>query len=164
MSDGTSEVIVERGVEIPTPRAGEVWTVGAVILNERNEAFAQLRSAERRLFPCTWDIVGGHVEPGETLLAALAREVHEETGWRLRRLCRLLRVATWEGDDGRGPRHEADYVVEVSGDLAHPMLEWSKNTAYGWFGPGDLARLMENRPTELDTYVRDVVADALRIA
>lgn len=31
-----------------------------------------------------WDLPGGHVEPGETPIAATLREVDEETGWPLR--------------------------------------------------------------------------------
>ncbi|MGP3966478.1 NUDIX hydrolase [Streptomyces sp. 6N223] len=136
---------VGQDVEIPVPKEGEVWTVGAVILNQHGEAFAQKRSPDRRLFPNTWDIVGGHVEPGETLLEALAREVREETGWNLRRVRRLLGIATWVGDDDGRVRHEADYLVEVDGDLDDPALEWSKHSAYDWFGPADLDRLKENR-------------------
>ncbi|MFF3488667.1 NUDIX hydrolase [Streptomyces sp. NPDC002701] len=150
-------VVVDPGVEVPVPGDGEVWTVGAVILNGRGEAFAQRRGPDRRLYPDTWDIVGGHVEPGETLLGALAREVREETGWRLRRVRRLLAVSTWTGDDGGGLRHEADFLVEVDGDLDHPILEWTKNSAYAWFGPAGLNRLKENRaPGEY--LVHDLIA------
>lgn len=144
MPADNQSVTVDRGVETPVPAEGELWTVGAVILNQYGEAFAQKRSPDRRLFPNTWDIVGGHVEPGETLLEALAREVEEETGWRLRRMRQLLSITTWTGDDGGGLRHEADYLVEVDGDLDHPALEWSKHSAYDWFGPVDLHRLKEN--------------------
>ncbi|PWK64732.1 hypothetical protein BCL76_11454 [Streptomyces sp. CG 926] len=69
---------VDPDVELPVPAAGELWTVGAVILNGDGEAFAQKRSPDRHLFPDSWDIVGGHVEAGETLLEALAREIEEE--------------------------------------------------------------------------------------
>ncbi|WP_405445230.1 NUDIX hydrolase [Streptomyces erythrochromogenes] len=151
---------VDADVEVPVPGAGEVWTVGAVILDRNGAAFAQKRSADRRLFPGTWDIVGGHVEAGETLLEALAREVEEETGWHLRRVRRFLGSATWTGDDGGGLRHEADYLVEVEGDLDDPALEWTKHSAYGWFGRDDLVRLKENvRPGEF--LIHDLVARAI---
>lgn len=151
---------VGHGVEVPVPAPGEVWTVGAVILNQNGEAFAQKRSSDRRLFPDTWDIVGGHVEAGEFLLDALAREVQEETGWRLRRVCRFLGTSTWTGDDGAGLRHEVDYLVEVDGDLGHPALEWSKHSAYDWFGAHNLTRLKENRaPGEF--LIHDLIARAV---
>ncbi|KOU90987.1 NUDIX hydrolase [Streptomyces sp. XY533] len=152
--------IVDDETEVPVPAAGEVWTVGAVVLNRDGAAFAQKRSPDRRLFPDTWDIVGSHVEAGETVLEALAREIEEETGWRLSRVRRFLGTTTWTGDDGGGLRHEADYLVEVDGDLDAPALEWSKHSAYGWFGRDDLERLKENRgPGEF--LIHDLVARAL---
>ncbi|MGV9272864.1 NUDIX hydrolase [Streptomyces griseosporeus] len=92
MADDRYGLVVDAGVEVPVPGDGETWTVGAVVLDGRGRAFAQRRGAGRRLFPDCWDIVGGHVEAGESLLEALAREVREETGWRLRRVRRLLGV------------------------------------------------------------------------
>ncbi|MFF3643206.1 NUDIX hydrolase [Streptomyces sp. NPDC002564] len=138
-----SEIHVDPGVHVPVPAPGETWAVGAVILDAQGRAFAQKRGPDRRLFPGRWDIVGGHVEPGEALLDALAREIEEETGWLLRRVRRFLGLVTWAGDDGCGVRHEADYLVEVAGDLAEPSLEWAKHSAYGWFGPDDLDALTE---------------------
>ncbi|UED83635.1 NUDIX hydrolase [Streptomyces profundus] len=153
-------VTIDAGVRFPTPAAGEVWVAGAAILDGRGRVFAQRRSPERRLFPDTWDLVGGHVEPGETLLAALVREVAEETGWRVRRVTRFLGVETWVGDDGLGPRHEADFVVEVTGDLSRPRLEWSKHPTYDWFGPDRLHLLKENKRSA-DQLVYRVAARAL---
>jgi 8-oxo-dGTP pyrophosphatase MutT (NUDIX family) len=153
-------VTVDDGVGTPVPAEGEVWTVGAVVLNEDGRAFAQRRAPGRRLFPDCWDVVGGHVEPGETLLEALVREVEEETGWRVRRVRRLLAVTEWTGDDGKGTRREADYLVEVDGDLDRPELEWSKHTAYDWFGPEDLPRLKENLSPG-QHLVHDLIAAAV---
>ncbi|MEU9123984.1 NUDIX domain-containing protein [Streptomyces sp. NPDC048506] len=75
MTDDQSAVTVDSGVEIPLPADGEVWAVGAVVLNADGKAFVQKRGPERRLFPDCWDIVGGHVEPGESLLDTLAGAV-----------------------------------------------------------------------------------------
>ncbi|MFC9585707.1 hypothetical protein ACFVJ8_23170 [Streptomyces yangpuensis] len=73
---------------------------------------------------------------------------------------RFLGTTTWTGDDGGGLRHEADYLVEVEGDLDAPALEWAKHRAYGWFGRDDLARLQENRrPGEF--LVHDLIARAI---
>ncbi|MGV9311133.1 NUDIX hydrolase [Streptomyces sp. NPDC003691] len=152
---------VDPGVELPVPADGEVWVVGAVVLDGGGRAFAQLRGPRRRLFPGCWDIVGGHVEDSESLVEALGREIEEETGWRLRRVRRLLGTFVWDGDDGSGTRREADFLVEVDGDLDHPELEWSKHTAYDWFGPGDLDRLQEGRAPG-DYFAYEVISRALQ--
>lgn len=151
-----SDVMVDRGVEVPVVGVGEEWVVSAVIRDSGGRGFVQRRSADRRLFPGCWDLVGGHVEPGEDLLATLGREVAEETGWRLTRLRRLVGIFTWSTGDGR-IRHEADFVVEVDGDLADPQLEWAKHPEYAWVGPDDLELLLENRQPG-DTFIHDVVA------
>lgn len=134
--------------------------VGALIRDDRNRVFVHRRSADRRLLPGTWDIVGGHVEPGESSDEALAREIEEETGWRLRRIEATVADWTWE-TDGK-VRHELDYLVEVNGDLSPPKLEPGKHDAFAWVGPGDLDLLMEGR-TDGDRRLRDIVAKATRI-
>lgn len=39
-----------------------------------------LRAPHRRSRPSCWDTIGGHVEPGEAVTAALVRELQEELG------------------------------------------------------------------------------------
>ena len=93
-------------------------------------------SPTRRVFPGVWDIVGGHVEAGETAEGALGREIEEETGWRLRRI--VARIVDWGWEHDGVLRHEADYIVEVDGDLSAPQLENGKHDAHAWVGPNDL--------------------------
>ena len=135
--------------------------VGAVIVRD-TRVFVHRRDYDRSLFPGCWDIPGGHVDPDETPLDALGREVEEETGWRLRRVIAELGEFSWIGSDGM-PRRELDYLVEVDGDLDAPRREDPKHIEFAWVSIDELDRLMENRAPE-QTIVRDVVARGLRAA
>jgi len=156
-----SEMVVDPDVLMPVIRDGEGWVVGAVVLDDAGRAFVQRRSPQRRLFPGCWDVVGGRVEPGETILAALQREMREETGWELHRVHACLGKCVWKAEDGR-TRQEVDYLIEVVGDLTRPKLESAKHDAFAWITVADLPRLMENRTPD-DTFIRDIVARALRV-
>ncbi|WUJ73984.1 GNAT family N-acetyltransferase [Kribbella soli] len=133
--------------------------VGALIRDERHRVYLQRRTAERRLLPGIWDIVGGHLEAGETPEEALAREVEEETGWKVRDI--VWTVADWEWEWEGRVRREVDYLITVEGDLTKPRLEAGKHDASAWAGPDDLDLLMVNR-TDGDRRLRDLVAHALR--
>ncbi|WP_112244833.1 GNAT family N-acetyltransferase [Kribbella monticola] len=133
--------------------------VGALVRDERHRVYVQRRTAQRRLLPGIWDIVGGHLEAGESPEQALAREVEEETGWRVRSIDAT--VADWEWEYEGRVRREVDYLVTVDGDLSRPLLEDGKHDASAWVGPDDLDLLMVNR-TDGDRRLRDIVAHAVR--
>lgn len=133
--------------------------MGALIRDGRHRVFAHRRTQDRRLFPGEWDIVGGHVEAGESPEEALAREIEEETGWRLRRVEAV--IADWEWEHEGVVRRELDYLVDVDGDLGAPRLEQGKHDAYSWIGPGDVELMMEGR-SDGDRRLRDIVARAVR--
>jgi len=73
------------------------------------------RSPNRGAYPGVWDLPGGHIETGETELAALTREMHEELGVQIAtgsaiHLCRLdagrggesVRLSAWLVGQWRG--------------------------------------------------------------
>ena len=122
---------------------------GALILDAAGRIFVQLRSPDRRLFPGTWDIVGGHLEPGETTLDALRREIQEETGWQLAAILAELEPVTYTGEDGL-TRYEEDFLVRVDGDLARPRLEVGKHTEYRWICQSDVPALFTPGTTAND--------------
>ncbi|MER5768151.1 NUDIX hydrolase [Streptomyces sp. NPDC001985] len=129
--------------------------VGALIRDPHDRIFVQRRSAGRRLFPGCWDVVGGAVEEGESLLDALHREIAEETGWRLRRVLARVAREEWTAD---GVRHiESDYVVEVDGDLSSPALERDKHTEFAWIAAEGISLLDENTQRSGSTFIKDVV-------
>jgi 8-oxo-dGTP diphosphatase len=87
--------------------------VGALVRHGR--VLLVHRSPDRDAYPGVWDLPGGHVEPGESELEALARELHEELGVRVTTgsaspLCRLaagrgeesVRLGAWLVSDWRG--------------------------------------------------------------
>lgn len=55
-----------------------------------------------------WGLVGGFVERDETIAQAVAREVHEETGWQIKELT-LLRIK----DDPNRPKEDRQNVAFV---------------------------------------------------
>ncbi len=140
--------------------------VAAVILDTAGKAFVPRRSSSAELLPGIWDLVGGHVEAGEPLLDALAREINEETGWRLRGDPWLLYVADWETHDGTANyrRHrEFDFLVEIDGDFDAPRLAAGEHVDYRWVGVEDLD-LLDNNAGADDGLVRHIVEAALRCA
>lgn len=144
------------------PDLSRPWCVGALIIDPGGRIFAQRRSATRRLFPDTWDIVGGHVETGEGLLETLAREIAEETGWQLADVLARVCETTWTGNDGI-TRRETDYLVTVTGELSAPRLEAGKHSDGRWITPADLGLFEENREPG-DDLLRRIVAEGFAVA
>jgi 8-oxo-dGTP pyrophosphatase MutT (NUDIX family) len=135
--------------------------VGAVIHDGRGRIFIQRRSADRSLFPGAWDLVGGHLERGETILECLAREMREETGWRVRRVVADLGTLTWIGNDGL-ERHEVDYLVEVSGNLDRPQIEADRHLDPRWVDKDEALALLDGSHPS-DELVRPVVERAFAV-
>ena len=130
---------------------------GAIIVDDDVRIFVQRRAPQRTLFPDTWDIVGGHLEPGETVEEALYREVHEETGWTVSVVLGLVGEYTYRGNDGLD-RVETDFLVRVDGDLRRPRLEVGKHTEFRWLAEDELDLLDENRHAD-DGLIRRIAAD-----
>jgi len=129
--------------------------VGALIVDDDGRIFVQRRSPDRRLFPNSWDIVGGHVQPDETLETALAREIKEETGWTLFQILAPVGEFAYTGNDGLD-RVETDYLVRVEGDLSRPRLEAGKHSDPRWLTEDETA-LLDDPPDVNDGLIRTIV-------
>jgi 8-oxo-dGTP pyrophosphatase MutT (NUDIX family) len=124
-------------------QAGRRCVAGAVIADTAGRVLVMRRAPTCDFLPGCWDIVGGHVEAGEGLLDALAREVEEETGWTGAVPRSLLAVDEWRGSGG-GLRREFDFLVAVDGDLDRPRLAPAEHVEHRWIGSDDLDLLDEN--------------------
>ncbi len=110
----------------------------------QDTVYVQKRSTTRILFPNCWDILGGHVDAGEGLAEALAREIKEESGWTLTKIVKHLKTVEWKNNDGVAMR-EFVFLITVAGDLDNPTLEKDKFSEFRWLSKADLAILKENR-------------------
>lgn len=54
--------------------------IALAALIRQNLVLLAHRHPTRRWYPDCWDLVGGHIEPGETPEQAIGRECHEEIG------------------------------------------------------------------------------------
>jgi 8-oxo-dGTP pyrophosphatase MutT (NUDIX family) len=93
-----------------------------ILLLKRNTEHVNERS------PWTWDLPGGHIDPGETALSAAKREVAEETNIDLKFLLRM-------GKDSNIGKLTYFYV---SDDWSGPIELSDEHEQYKWVSPNDL--------------------------
>lgn len=101
-----------------TRGCGMLATVGLVI--RRREAILILKRRADDFLPNLWEVPGGHVDPGESVEEAAARELWEETGWRLLRLGPLLNTFTYDGEGARTRQWNFAVTAAMTTPLVHP--------------------------------------------
>lgn len=109
--------------------------VGALLVNTTGQVLLGLRSSKKTSWPDRWDAIGGHVNPGETLEAALIRELREEIG--------VSPVATQqlEAVELRAPDSNEVYVYTVFAVTAWEGAPWiacDEHSELRWFGLPEL--------------------------
>lgn len=129
--------------------------VGVKILlqNEEGKYLLLRRSLEK--YPETsdnrWSIVGGRINPGETLIDNLRREVREETGLELAGEPQLIAAQDILNIEGYPDRHvvRLTYVGKASGDI---VLDTEENDIYQWYSKDELLQLKG-----LDFYLQKIL-------
>lgn len=99
--------------------------VAAILDGQR--CFLQRRDLRAKRLPGLWEFPGGKVEPGESDVEALVRELREELDWQPKRLTRIHAV---EGPEGPLALYVAEGPRPVTSHLA-----------WGWFDPSACLRL-----------------------
>lgn len=84
------------------------------------------RAAHKRHYPGHWDLIGGHVETGEPVHAALIREAYEEIG--------VTPVAFRHLGVFKDSQHEATYHIYAVTDWSDgpPQLLGDEHTDLAW--------------------------------
>ena len=111
------------------------------------------RRPDKRAYPDVWDLPGGVVEPGESELDALTRELREELGVQVATgsASHLCRVAA--GPEGDRALLSAWLVRDWQG--APSNLAPEEHDDLGWFGLDEL-------PPPAHPSVRTALVDAMR--
>ena len=99
-----------------------------------------------------WDIVGGRIEPGTTLLENLKREVKEETGLEIISEPRLL-VAQ---DIMTSDKEHVVRLTYVADTVGEPVLDIDENVDYRWLTKDEI----RVKP-DLDIYAKEVLKSGL---
>lgn len=119
------EVVVHQGSVVVIPRLGD----GRIVL------VRQYRYAARQSL---WELVAGGLEGRETVLAAARRELVEETGYRARRMRRLLSFYP-----SPGVLTERMHLVEARDlTLAQATPEEDERIEVGRFRESELRRML----------------------
>jgi len=125
--------------------------VGALVRDDR--VLLAHRRPDKRAYPNVWDLPGGVMEPGETELDALTRELDEELGVQIvtGSASHLCRVAA--GPSGEPALLSAWLVRDWHGTPANAAPE--EHDDIGWF-------TVEEFPPPGHPLLRAALADAMR--
>ncbi len=99
----------------------------------RDSRLLLLRRKSDDFQPNLWEIAGGHVEVGESIPQAVARELQEETGWTLREITGLIDAFDYEGEAGDVTR---SWNFRVTATMTSALVH-VEHQAHAWVGAED---------------------------
>jgi 8-oxo-dGTP pyrophosphatase MutT (NUDIX family) len=133
-------------------------TVGAILTRD-GRLLLGLRSPHLRSYPGVWDILGGHIELGETPEDTLRRELGEELGVRPTEFshltdlvipgygnCHVFRVTAWDGGEPSPTDHEHSEVRWFTPQEAASRPDLAADEYRALF------RSLPGLPTDLDQF------------
>ena len=103
-----------------------------------------------------WGLIGGRIEPGETFIEGLAREVMEETGLRIQ-IDRPLYVGEWRPVIRNTP-HQIIAVFMLCKNLDDKIYLSNEHDSYRWIDP---KKRTDYKMMEPDCFVLDEIAEGV---
>jgi 8-oxo-dGTP diphosphatase len=129
---------------------GDVADVVCALLVSDGEILLGLRASHRRSYANHWDLIGGHVKVGETLIDALKRELMEEVGISEAQP-RAFDSLGYDNASGGLSRLHIFFVDRWKGT---PTLANDEHTELRWFHPQEAALLTLALPAYKALFAR----------
>jgi 8-oxo-dGTP pyrophosphatase MutT (NUDIX family) len=128
----------EKSDSYPLGEEDDVRAVAkALIFNEDGEILILKRASHMKWNPDLWDLPGGHLKEDEEIIAALKREVKEETGLTIKNIVEINNVTIFKS--------------EVSGKDKKIKLD-DENKDHKWVKPEDIP---DDFVSFLKSHIRD---------
>ena len=132
-----------------------ILQVGVKVLLKNSEGkILVLRRAEKKYGKTdgSWDIVGGRIDAGTTLMENLAREIMEETGLMMTTTPKLIGAQ----DIIRGEERHVVRLTYTGYTEGEPTLDLEESTEYKWFSFEELSK-----ESDLDAYVKTLIENGI---
>lgn len=130
----SKEVINERELITEATEAGIKRLVVGAVLAKKDKVLV-LRRRPEEFMGGMFELPSGKVEPGETLIGALKREVKEETGLEIKTVQAYLGSFDYQSGSGK-PTRQFNYSAKIfPGKLKLSPME---HDAYRWIGPREI--------------------------
>lgn len=121
-------------------------TAAGLLVNPAGHFLLGLRSAHKRVAPQQWDMIGGHLEPGEDARQALDRELREELAIEVVDAHLLGHIDQFELAAGWAMVH---HVFAVTAWRGLPVNNCDEHDEIRWFGLDEIARLPNRTPFDI---------------
>lgn len=127
-----------------------ILQVGVKALLEKDGKYLMLhRSTDKyKNIQGTWDIVGGRINPGSSLVENLQREIKEETNLKLVGEPQLIAAQ----DIFRKAGHHIVRLTYIAKTVGEIKLDEEENDQYQWLSLEDLEKL-----EDVDVYFKELV-------
>jgi 8-oxo-dGTP pyrophosphatase MutT (NUDIX family) len=114
------------------------------------------RAPHKAWYPNHWDLVGGHVELGESVEAALVREAQEEVGLTPVRFRWIAELSEPQESGNPHARYHIYAVTEWDG--GEPMLLGDEHTAMQWVTAAQASTLEGIAHPQYSRVFRELIA------
>lgn len=166
MANALIQIVDEQDNPIGTATKQEAWDKGLwhriiriMLIDENGRILLQKRAPNKKPKPNCWDdSVSGHVDAGESYLAAALRELYEELGIKAEDLEEAGTFRANSEIDGVAiHRFNKVYKLSVQSDIKF-KIEKDEVSEVCWFTLEEALRLAKERPEEMTYGLAEVLS------